>query len=355
MTSLQTSKAAQPGGGVGGGGERGELSWTKPNTDNGEASVTVLESVATVTSTGIELEVSGATGTVTYTITDQPNQNQFGIGDGTNSKVISLATGTLDYDTSPIPSYVVTVEAVEGGTANTATVTITINIGDVNDISPVFAETTYQFTIPDGSDIGTTLGMVTATDNDGTQANNVIDSYDFTAGNTNEDFAVSDAGQITMAKAIDKARTASYELIITATDSGNPAMTGTTTVSVTVGEDEGNGEGGDNGNGGSTGGGDGGGGDNGNGGDTGGGDNGNGGGTGGGDGGDGDNGNGGGTGGGDGGGGDNGNGGDTGGGDGNDGGNGDGGDNGKSGATAVFANIVFVLLTDFIVVVLIGV
>jgi len=61
----------------------------------------------------------------------------------------------------------------------------------------------------------------------------------FAAGNTNTDFALaSTTGVLTVAATfgLSKATTSSYTLVIHATDSGTPTLTGTTSLSITVSE-----------------------------------------------------------------------------------------------------------------------
>ena len=61
----------------------------------------------------------------------------------------------------------------------------------------------------------------------------------FSAGNTNTDFALAGTtGVLTVAATfgLSKATTSSYTLVIHATDSGTPTLTGTTSLSITVSE-----------------------------------------------------------------------------------------------------------------------
>jgi len=61
----------------------------------------------------------------------------------------------------------------------------------------------------------------------------------FAAGNTNNDFAIAGTtGVVTVAatSGLSKETTSSYTLVIHATDSGTPALTGTTSLSITVSE-----------------------------------------------------------------------------------------------------------------------
>ena len=147
--------------------------------------------------------------------------------------VITL-TGSLDYEMDEVIT--LRVRATDmNSPAETATLTLTVNVGDVNDNAPVFAQSLYTADIDETLGNGAEVARVSASDDDGTTANNTV-GYSITAGNTNNVFDIDDNGVITVldASELDFETTPSYTLTITATDNGSPAMMDTATVTITV-------------------------------------------------------------------------------------------------------------------------
>ena len=158
-------------------------------------------------------------------------------GAGTASAAASITiadANALDFETTE--SYTLRVVATDANTPpETATLTLTINVGDVNDNAPVFTQATYTADIDETLGNGAEVARVSARDDDGTTANNTV-GYSITAGNTNNVFDIDDNGVITVldASELDFETTPSYTLTITATDNGSPAMMDTATVTITV-------------------------------------------------------------------------------------------------------------------------
>ena len=152
-----------------------------------------------------------------------------------DSGAITL-TGTLDYEATP--SITLRVRATDtNNPPETATLTLTINLDDVNDHKPIFVteatDPTLNYTpdpIAEDTQLGTEIARVRATDADGTAANNQV-LYDITAGDPNDVFFIDSNGIITLVEALDYDTTPSYTLEITATDG---SLTDTATVTVTI-------------------------------------------------------------------------------------------------------------------------
>ena len=167
-------------------------------------------------------------------------------------------TGSLDYEdtTADGTRIILRVRATDmNSPAETATLTLTVNVGDVNDNDPVFvaADSTngleYAPTIPENTRIGSEVARVRADDADGTAPNNAV-TYSITSGNValldnNGDptgamlFSIGGDGAITLNAPLDyDTAPTSYTLTITASDGGaNPpadAMTSTETVTITL-------------------------------------------------------------------------------------------------------------------------
>ena len=188
---------------------------------------------------------------------NMPTTSYRGFTIDTTSGDITL-TGSLDYEdtTADGTRIILRVRATDENTpAETATLTLTVNVGDVNDNAPVFvaADGTngleYTPTIPENTRVGAEVARVRADDADGTAPNNAV-TYSITSGNVelldnNGDptgamlFSIGGDGAITLNAPLDyDTAPTSYTLTITASDGGaNPpadAMTSTETVTITL-------------------------------------------------------------------------------------------------------------------------
>ncbi|XP_060596895.1 protocadherin alpha-3-like [Ruditapes philippinarum] len=127
-------------------------------------------------------------------------------------------------------SYVIEVKATDTA-SEVGTATVTITITDVNEAAPAFGKTSYTVCVADGSAAGTSVTTFSATDED--TANTI--SYSINSGDTNSDFKVSTADlEVNTGKTLDMATTATFTLVIHATDDGSPAQSGSATYTVNV-------------------------------------------------------------------------------------------------------------------------
>ena len=165
----------------------------------------------------------------------------------TTSGDITL-TGSLDYEdtTADGTRIILRVRATDmNSPAETATLTLTVNVGDVNDNAPVFDPNQVTMvaideTLGNGQSVGLS---VSATDADGTTANSTV-TYSVTGGTGMGIFDVdSSSGVITVldASMIDyESGTTSYTLIIGASDgldasgTDDPTFTPDTTTTITI-------------------------------------------------------------------------------------------------------------------------
>ncbi|KAK2158072.1 hypothetical protein LSH36_178g06015 [Paralvinella palmiformis] len=177
-----------------------------------------------------------ADGQVTYSVVSGATSELILNGD---TGVISLS-GELDRET--IAQYVMTIEASDG--TNSATATVTINVTDVNDNTPIFNPATYSVTVPETTATSSTIVTVTATDDDDpSTTNNGVIVYTITAGNPGGEFSLdATTGVLTLASSLDYETTSSYVLEVTAKDKagGTGSLSAVALVTVTVsGSDEG--------------------------------------------------------------------------------------------------------------------
>ena len=141
----------------------------------------------------------------------------------TDAGVISVS-GALDHETSAY--YTLRIEAtdtvesgVSGDTADTGTTDLRVNVGDVNEADPVIeGSPTADAFVTTGATGGTEVTTVVVTDADTSQTF----TYAITDGNTGDAFAIDANGVITVASGttLDRATTATYDLVVTVTDNG---------------------------------------------------------------------------------------------------------------------------------------
>ena len=135
----------------------------------------------------------------------------------------------------------------DGTVSRSASVSVTIEVLDRNDIPPVFDQTLYSFAVLEDVPIGSTIsGVVVAQDGDRTIANSVV-MYQIQEPEGSgipsalgplsalPPFTInSTSGAIVTTDLLDFETTFEYSLTVLATDSGLPALTGTTEVRVTI-------------------------------------------------------------------------------------------------------------------------
>ena len=135
-----------------------------------------------------------------------------------SSGTIKVA-GVLDHETTD--SYILTATASDGSLAGTATVDITVL--DVNE-NPRFAQSTYPFTVREGS---FSVGTVSASDPEGGSV-----TYSITAGDDDSIFSIGSSNGIIGVATLDYETSSSYSLTVTASDI--TGKTGMATVDITV-------------------------------------------------------------------------------------------------------------------------
>ena len=139
-------------------------------------------------------------------------------------------TGALDYETTP--SITLRVRATDmNSPAETATITLTVNVGDVNEHAPVFTQSTYTAEIAETLAVDAEVVRVSARDADGTAENSTV-TYSITGGNTGNVFDINpSSGVITLLNPLDYETATEYTLEITASDG---TLTDTATVTINI-------------------------------------------------------------------------------------------------------------------------
>nr|XP_040024425.1 neural-cadherin-like isoform X3 [Gasterosteus aculeatus aculeatus] len=107
-----------------------------------------------------------------------------------------------------------------------------ILVEDVNDNAPVFIPSSRLLPpLPEDVTVGTSVVQVVASDSDSGLNGDILYSIS-PRSDPHGHFTVSRAGLVTVAKPLDRETVAGYEVVVMATDRGNPPLTGTVTVRV---------------------------------------------------------------------------------------------------------------------------
>ncbi|XP_074505027.1 protocadherin alpha-8-like [Sebastes fasciatus] len=146
---------------------------------------------------------------------------------GEDGKIpILVLQKALDREAAGIKSLVLT--ALDGGKPpKSGTMTIVVNVLDVNDNTPNFSQDVYSVTLSENAPVGTTVIQVNATDLDEGQNGEVY--YSFGSSVSNKLFTIFDinpsTGDITVKGLIDYEQKDKYEIEIEASDKGLVPLT----------------------------------------------------------------------------------------------------------------------------------
>ena len=159
---------------------------------------------------------------------DGPGSSFFAINSSTG--VIRLIQ-SLDFETAT--EHIVTVRASNPDGVSSDDETITFNVINENDNSPIFTVDPYTASMDEHSDEGTPVVTVEATDNDAGILGNV--QYSIVGGNTGDAFRInSTSGVISVNNDIDRESITSFTLQVRAQDFGNPPKSDRTRVEITI-------------------------------------------------------------------------------------------------------------------------
>ena len=147
--------------------------------------------------------------------------------------ILTLAD-VLDRERAGEDSYSIVVEAKDGATPPRSTnVIVVLTITDINDNTPIFTKLEYTANLTENVALKTLVGTVSASDLD-IDANQEIE-YAIVRGNTKARFAIDKkSGAVTVNDEIDREDIPSFDLVISATDQGAPSLTATTTMRITI-------------------------------------------------------------------------------------------------------------------------
>ncbi|XP_071943757.1 cadherin-23-like [Antedon mediterranea] len=168
------------------------------------------------------VSVTGDGSQVTYSITG-PDSDYFDIDPATGQLTTKVA---LDAETKDLYEFEIVATNSKG---ETDTADIQVMITNLNDNSPIFVPPQISINISEGTAGGETVGQVNATDPDGFPI-----TYFISSGGEGRFVIDPQTGVITVAPGETIDGTPTYTLVISATDGGNPAQTGTSVVTINV-------------------------------------------------------------------------------------------------------------------------
>ena len=209
-----------------------------------------------------ENQLAGASTGVIVNATDPDVHSQtsitFSIVDASNDFTIHPQTGViltarpLDADQGPaVVNLTVRAKDSDGITVQSSTAVVSITIQDLNDIAPVFNQTSYTSSVPESAPSGYVVLTASATDLDRSETNSrvtytlqegtnlltpnagsgiasgdIITSLPFQIGHT--------SGIVHLTDPLDHEQTRQYAFFIVATDSGTPPLSSSAAVTVSV-------------------------------------------------------------------------------------------------------------------------
>ena len=174
-------------------------------------------------------------GLVTYKLLENPNST-FQL-DSITGKLSLLKT--VSYE--GITQYTARVLAQDGGfPPRNATVTLKLQVVDVNDHSPVFGNSSYHVYVNEATDANSDIIQVSAMDKD-TGTNAVITySLQSQPNSVSLHFGIKSDGAVFLRTKLDRERKAVYYLVVIAADHGVPVRTAHTDLTVYVTDDNDN-------------------------------------------------------------------------------------------------------------------
>lgn len=133
-----------------------------------------------------------------------------------SSGIITISSASLDYETIQSPITLYFNARLSGLVSNDFTLRIVVT--DVNDNSPMFSQTMYQFNVTENAVVNTPVGLVVATDSDLTSANNNI-TYYVLNNQFSDVFRINEiTGLITVVGITDRETMSKYVMTVCATD-----------------------------------------------------------------------------------------------------------------------------------------
>ncbi|XP_052364307.1 protocadherin alpha-4-like isoform X43 [Oncorhynchus keta] len=176
---------------------------------------------------------SGENGLVICTLSDNI---PFELKPSFQKNMYSLITKSgLDRESEPM--YTVTITAMDKGDPSLSShKTVTVQISDINDNSPVFSQSPYTFYVPENNAPGESLFSLSTSDRD--QDDNARVSCHIWKGDGDTPIVsylnINSDGKIYALKSFDFEATKTFQFQVLATDSGTPSLSSNVTVNVFI-------------------------------------------------------------------------------------------------------------------------
>uniref|UniRef100_A0A673FQT2 FAT atypical cadherin 4 n=1 Tax=Sinocyclocheilus rhinocerous TaxID=307959 RepID=A0A673FQT2_9TELE len=169
----------------------------------------------------------GSNGQICYSLSSGNEAGAFSLTSGGQLNLIR----TLDRETQD--KYTLIITAQDAGTPSlSSSGTVMVLVGDVNDNIPSFSSMSFHTTIPEDAPTGTDVLLLNSSDSD--MGLNGVISYSLSGGDGQ--FSINPStGLIITSSLLDREARASYQLLVVATDGGQPTpLSSSATVSVVV-------------------------------------------------------------------------------------------------------------------------
>nr|XP_014352631.1 PREDICTED: protocadherin Fat 3 [Latimeria chalumnae] len=162
---------------------------------------------------------SPVNGQICFSILHGDRENQFTI-----DPVTGLIKVRKHLDREKLSGYSMTVQAKDSGTpALSSTVTVNVDVSDVNDNPPVFTPANYTAVIQENKPVGTSIVQFVVTDKDSSH-NGPPFIFSILAGNKGAEFILDQNGVLRSATIFSQKLATEYLLLIQAKDSGKPPL-----------------------------------------------------------------------------------------------------------------------------------
>lgn len=164
---------------------------------------------------------SGPNSRIAYSLSFNPDE-QFRIGETTGVLYLNRPLRA-----EPDTQLTVEITAKDGGAPSlSAKTTITIDVKDVNDHTPVFDHTSYETSLSESTPVNSRFFALTASDAD-LAANGRI-RYEIVDGNAKSQFGIFPDGYMFVKKALDREEQDYYSLVVQCSDDGLPSARSST-------------------------------------------------------------------------------------------------------------------------------
>ncbi|GAB0180761.1 protocadherin Fat 3 [Grus japonensis] len=172
---------------------------------------------------------SPSNGQIHFSIVNGDRDNEFSV-----DPVLGLVKVKKKLDRERISGYSLVIQARDSGTPPlSSSVTVNVDISDVNDNSPVFTPANYTAVIQENKPVGTSILQLVVTDKDSFH-NGPPFTFTILTGNEEEEFTLDPQGVLRSAVIFKHMVATEYVLCVQAKDSGKPQQVSHTYVQVRV-------------------------------------------------------------------------------------------------------------------------